>query len=400
MISYPLVGRVQLKPGREEFLARRHPWVYRGALVHPVLPAGAVEVVSWEGERLGVALTGEPAGSLALRMVAWGEQPWAPETLAERLRAAAAWRANLILDSEAYRLVHAEGDELPGLVIDRYGEWAVVELFMPTWQAYLPDIGRCLMEELGLAGVLVRQGAEVNSLAGTLPPVPLPVREGRWVLLADLFGGQKTGLFLDQRDNRRLVAALAGGRRVLNLFCYTGAFGVAARVGGAVQVRNVDSSAAALELARRTYLANGLVPVEGELVRGDAFAVVAELAAAGEQFDLVIVDPPAFVTHRAQLAKGLRGYRAVNRLAMQVAAPGALLLTCSCSALVSEQQFAEVLLTAALESGRRVTVFERRGAGCDHPVSLFCPESRHLKAWLCGVEAPGAGPCNFSADGV
>lgn len=386
MNPYHIAGQVRLRPGREASLARRHPWVYRGALQVPGVPRGAVKVLSSAGVLQGIALAGEERGSLALRMVTWGHERWEKETLRARLSRAATQRARLGLDSEAFRLVHAEGDDLPGLVVDRYGVWAVIEPFMSAWDPYLADLAWFLGNDHGLENVLVRRGQEVTALCGQLPTFPVPVREGRWILLADLVGGQKTGLFLDQRDNRRLVAKLAAGRSVLNLFSYSGGFGVAARCGGARRVVNVDSSAAALELARNTYQSNELVVEEGELVRGDAFSVAGELAAGGARFDLVIVDPPAFVPHRNALAEGLRGYREINRLALACAAPGALLLTCSCSALVSEQQFAEALLTAALAARRKVTVLERRGAGRDHPVSLFCPETRHLKAWLCSLD--------------
>ncbi len=386
MTPYHLSGRVRLKRGREASLERRHPWVYRGALAETVPCSGAVEVRAWDGTRLGVALVGEPGGSLALRMVAWGEAPWSRDTLSARLRRAAERRTRLDLDSDAYRLIHAEGDELPGLVIDRYSSWAVIEPFMSSWDEYLADVASLLSADLQLRGVMVRRGRRVEPLVGDLPSDLVLVREGKWQLLADLTSGQKTGLFLDQRDNRRLIAALSNARSVLNLFSYSGGFGVAALVGGATRVVNVDSSARALELARDTYRANDLPVDEETFICGDAFQVAAELHSAGARFDLLIVDPPAFVPHRARLAAGLRGYREINRLAMRLAAPEALLLTCSCSALVSEQRFAETLLTAALEAGRHLAILERRGAGWDHPVSLFCPEPRHLKAWLCCLD--------------
>ncbi|MEP0774814.1 MAG: class I SAM-dependent rRNA methyltransferase [Acidobacteriota bacterium] len=386
MNPYGIGRRVRLKPGREVSLARLHPWVYRGALGAVQGASGAVEVLGADGMRLGVALAGEPGASLALRMVTWGDEVWSRETLRFRLASASALRRRLPLDAEAFRLVNAEGDGLPGLVIDRYGPWAVIEPFMTAWEDYLSDVVAFLRDAEGVAGVLVRRGKRVNVALGELPAAPVAVREGPWVLLADLVGGQKTGLFLDQRDNRRRVFELARDCRVLNLFSYSGGFGVAALAGGARRVVNVDASAAALELAKKTWQVNGFAVEEGDFVRGDAFRLAAELHAAGERFELVIVDPPAFVSHRSRLAEGLRGYREINRQALRLTSAGALLLTCSCSALVSEQLFAEVLLTAALDVGRRLTVLGRWGAGPDHPVSLYCPETRHLKAWLCSVE--------------
>ena len=383
-------GEVRLKPGREVSLLRRHPWVYRGALAAPLPGGGAPLLVrSAAGAPLGVALPGGSGGSLALRMVAFGEEPWDAGTLAARLRAAAALRERLALDADAYRLVHAEGDGLPGLVVDRYGEFAVIQPFERAWEPLLETIGALLAGEGGVGAVLVRgaAGAErpARALRGRLPAAPVLIREGRLRFPADLAGGQKTGFFLDQRENRRRVAALARGARVLNLFSYSGAFAVAALAGGAERAINVDASAPALALARRAYRENGLPVREDDFVSGDAFRVVRELAAGGERFDMVVVDPPAFVKRRSDIPDGLRGYRDINLQALRVVARGGLLLSCSCSALVGEEQFAQALLGAALDAGRGVRVLERRGAGPDHPVSLLCPETAHLKAWLCEV---------------
>jgi len=239
----------------------------------------------------------------------------------------------------------------------------------------------------GVETVLCRRafGPGVEVLKGTAPSDPVLVREYSWRLLADLLGGQKTGLFLDQRENRLLLSQLAHSARVLNLFAYTGGFGVAARVGGARQVVNVESSRKALDLAQRTYHANGLPPSEGEFVQGDAFAVARNLALRGEKFDWVVVDPPAFVKSAEKQARGLSGYRDINLQALKLVREGGMLLTCSCSARVSVEQLEGALLSAALDAGREVRVLERRGAGADHPVSLFCPESRHLKVLWCAV---------------
>jgi 23S rRNA (cytosine1962-C5)-methyltransferase len=212
------------------------------------------------------------------------------------------------------------------------------------------------------------------------------IREGRLRFAVDVEGGQKTGFFLDQRENRRRLAALAGGAQLLNLFSYSGGFAVAALAGGAVRAVNIDASVAALSLARRTYELNGLAVHEGDFICADAFRVTRDLAAAGERFGVIVVDPPAFVRRRGDLEDGLRGYRDINLQALRLATAGGLLLTCSCSALVSEQQFGQALFAAALDAGRTVRVLERRGAGPDHPVSVFCPEAAHLKAWLCAVD--------------
>jgi len=387
---FACVATVRLLPGRDAAVRRRHPWVYRGAIAGPIPTGdGPVRVAASDGVLLGVALRGGSGGSLALRMVAFGEQAWSATTLRERLLDAHRLRVALDLAADAYRLVHAEGDALPGLVIDRYLDVAVCELYEPAWEPFLPAMRQTLVAELGFASVLVRRawrrGVPIECVHGTSPPAPLVVREGSVRMLADLLHGQKTGLFLDQRENRRRVGALARGKTVLNLFAYSGGFGLAALAGGANRAINVDTSGAALELARENWALNGLPIREEDFILGDAFAVTRDLVAAGERFGVVVVDPPAFVRRKSELAGGLRGYKDINLQALRLVSPGGLLLTCSCSALVSEVQFAQTLAWAAADSGRSVRVLERRGAGADHPVSVFCPEAAHLKAFLCHV---------------
>ena len=381
---------VRLKPGREASLLRRHPWVYRGALADPIPPGGApVRVLAANARPLGIGLPGGSGRSLALRMVAWGEDPWEAAALRERLLDAARLRDRLCLDADAYRLAHSEGDGLPGLVIDRYAATAVCQLFERAWEPYLPVVSEVLGGELGFTSVLVRTGDSPGSapaaVLGGVPEAGVIVREGSLRFQVDLVGGQKTGFFLDQRENRRRVGCLARGARVLNLFSYSGGFAVAALAGGAVRAVNVDSSEAALALARRCCELNSLRVADDDFVAGDSFRVVRALGSAGERFDVVIVDPPAFVKRRADLGAGMRAYKDINLHAMRLVRPGGLLLTCSCSALVGEQQFSEVMSAAALDAGRALRVLERRGAGPDHPVSVNCPETAHLKAWLCAV---------------
>ncbi len=388
MNPFALVGEVRLKPGKEEPCRRRHPWVYRGALA-ATLPEkkGPVAVFTANGELLGVALPGASTGSLALRMVAFGEEPWNASVLRRRL--VRAWKLREVVreHSEAFRFLHAEGDGVPGLVADVYGRFLVFELYEPAWESYLPLLVEEAARVSGAKTVLCRRSYEigVEVLKGAAPAEPVPVREYGWLLVADLLGGQKTGLFLDQRENRLLLSRRARAARVCNLFAYTGGFAVAARVGGARHVVNVESSKKALALAQRTYEANGLSWNEGEFVQGDAFLVARQLALRGEKFDWVVVDPPAFVKAAEKQARGLSGYRHINLQALKLVREGGMLLSCSCSARVTVEQLEGALLAAALDAGREVRVLERRGAGPDHPVSLFCPEARHLKVLWCAV---------------
>jgi 23S rRNA (cytosine1962-C5)-methyltransferase len=386
---FACAAEVRLKPGRDGFVRRRHPWVYRGALADPVPPGPApVRVAAADGRLLGTGLPGG-SGSLALRMVAFGEEPWDAAVLRERLLVAARLREMLNLDADAFRLVHAEGDELPGLVIDRYRENAVCQVFDRAWEPLLPLISNVLAADLGFANVLLRAGDTTGDtprmLHGTMPGQEIVIREGRLRFPVDLVRGQKTGFFLDQRENRRRVGALARGARVLNLFSYSGGFAVAALVGGAERVTNVDASDDALALARRAYGLNNLTVDDEEFVAGDAFRVVRSLAASGERFDLVVVDPPAFVKRKSDLAAGVRGYKDINLHAIRLLRPGGMLFTCSCSALVNESEFGRMIFAAAADARRSLRVLECRTTGPDHPWPISCPEMRHLKAWLCHV---------------
>jgi 23S rRNA (cytosine1962-C5)-methyltransferase len=219
-------------------------------------------------------------------------------------------------------------------------------------------------------------------LAGAPPPARVPFTERGLAFVAEIGGGQKTGFFLDQRENRALVRELAHGRSVLNLFSYSGAFGVAALAGGASRVTHVDSSSAALELARENHARNGQAAARVSCALADVFDDLRERAAAGEAWDIVVTDPPAFAKRASDVERACRGYKDVNRLAMKLLAPGGLLLACSCSGPVSPDLFQKVLFGASLDAGVPLRLLERRGAGPDHPVSLDCPEGEYLKAFL------------------
>jgi 23S rRNA (cytosine1962-C5)-methyltransferase len=299
-------------------------------------------------------------------------------------------------ETDGYRVVNAEGDFLPGLVVDRYGDVLCVQattegtesarsLWLPALEARFP--GLTILQRNDLAS---RKGEGLSLkdevLAGAPPPARAAFRERGLKFVAELTGGQKTGFFLDQRENRQLLRGLAGGRRVLNLFSYSGAFGVAALAGGASRVVHVDVSERALELARENHRANGQLVDEPRAPAATACADVFEdlrtRVAAGETWDLIVTDPPAFAKRRSDVDRACRGYKDVNRLALKLLAKGGLLLACSCSGAMSADLFQKVLFSAALDASREVRLLEKRGAGPDHPVSLDCPEGEYLKAFL------------------
>ncbi len=386
-----------LARGREAASRRRHPWIFSGSLARgAAVPGGPVEVRDADGGYVGRGFA-SPSSPIAVRVWTFADRPLDASLVAERLRAAAALRAAVVPpDTDGYRLVNAEGDFLPGLVVDRYGDVLSVqattegterarELWLPALAGRFP--GATILQRNDLPS---REGEglplEDEVLAGGPVPARAAFSERGLRFVAELAGGQKTGFFLDQRENRHVVRGLAGGRRVLNLFSYSGAFGVAALAGGASRVVQVDASRPALELARENHRANGQGVDEADApaatVCADVFEDLRARVAAGETWDLIVTDPPAFAKRRGDVERACRGYKDVNRLALKLLAPGGLLLACSCSGPVDADLFQKVLFSAALDAGREVRILERRGAGPDHPVSIDCPEGEYLKAFL------------------
>jgi len=314
--------------------------------------------------------------------------------------------------TDAYRLVYSEGDGLPGLIVDRYGDWLVVQLLSVGLAVRKPLIlsalqhlcpGRHVFERSD-SDVADKEGIEphVGPLAGPEPPDLVPVTMHGIRLLVDLRRGQKTGLFLDHRDNYRAVLPFAEGRRVLDCFSYTGAFALFASVlGHAASVLAIELSESALALARRNAELNGLHaslqssthptiqpsnhPPDIEFRQGDVFAELRRLRDAAQSFGLVILDPPKFARSTGDVENALRGYKDINLLAMHLLEPGGTLVTCSCSQHVDDATFVAMLNDAAFDTSREVQVIERRSQAPDHPVSVTCPESRYLKCYLCRV---------------
>ena len=383
-------ARATLKPGRTRSLERRHPWVFSGALAHPVEGGPVVELVDSRGRRVGDALV-SGRGGLVLKVLAWGEDRWSPALLRRRVTDAIALRERLEIPSDAVRLLNAEGDDLPGLVADRYGDVVVLEPSEAAWEPFLPAAAAALGEALGGSpSFLVRRpgrhGDRVEPLGDGAPPRRVVVDEAGVRLPVDLSGGQKTGLFLDQRDTRIRFARLAApGDEGLNLFAYTGAFSVHGRRAGLARVLNVDSDAGSLDLLREAHRLNGLELDPEEVLRADAFQAARDLAASGRRFGWIVVDPPALARRKADLDRAARAYKDVFLNALRLARPGAFVLLCSCSGAVDPKLFGQIVFAAALDAGRGLRILERRGAAPDHPVSVYCPETAYLKAWLAEV---------------
>ncbi len=392
---------ITLRHDREAATRRRHPWLFSGAVAREAGSdeGGAVEGRDGSGALLARGFA-SPRSPIVARWWTFRDEPVDGALVERRLDEALALRKAVVPgETDGYRVVNAEGDSLPGLVVDRYGDVLAVQattegterarpLWLPALAARFP--GAAIFQKNDLSSRAGEGlGTEDEILAGAALPARAAFRERGLSFVADLVGGQKTGFFLDQRENRDLVRRHAAGRRVLNLFAYSGAFGVAALAGGAERVTEVDVSAPALALARENHLANGQA-VEGPetrvaFVAADVFDDLRARVAAGETWDLIVTDPPAFAKRKGDVDRACRGYKDINRLALRLLAPGGLLLACSCSGPVDAALFQKVLFAAALDAGVPARILEKRGAGPDHPVSVYCPEGEYLKAFLLQV---------------
>ena len=389
MTLHPLI---RLNPGQERRLKSGHPWAFSNEIhmqgEFRQMPEGlAVRLEGDDGWRLGT-FAFNPHSLIAARLL--DRDPAAEIDAAwvrRRIAAAAALRAR-IEDGAFHRLVHAEADGLPGLVVDRYGEVAVVQANSAWADRMMPEIVAALLEELPLRAVVGRNDSPARAQEGLSPEVMLlhgsdataAVEEGGVRFAVDALAGQKTGWYFDQRRNRDRVAALAGGARVLDVFCHVGAFGLRCAAGGASAVTLVDSSAPALELGLAAAAANGFSGVQAR--RGDAFEVMAEAAHAGEQYDIVVCDPPAFAKSKKDQAAGLRAYGRMARLAAALVAPGGFLFVASCSHHAPLEAFAAAVAEGLWRARRGGRILATTGAGPDHPVHPHLPESAYLKAQL------------------
>ncbi len=363
----------------EAALASGHPWIYRNHLPPARLQTGGwVRAVAGKAEAYGVY---DEEGQIAVRL--FGKQLPGAAALAARVDEALALRHRFVpAETDAYRLIFGEGDYLPGLVADRYGRYLVVKTYSEgVTKAVLPGVTKALGRALKPRGIALRGKEGLTALYGQLPPPELTVSEYGLRFVADLYRGQKTGLFLDQRENRQTVRRLAAGARVLNLFAYNGGFSVYALAGGAAFVRSVDVSAAALTGAERNAALNGFAG-KHETVTADVFEF---LPNHDETYDLVIVDPPALARKKDQRRAALRAYARLNALALARVRPGGLLATASCTAQVSPEAFREVLAVAARRAGVRTQIVHVAGHAPDHPLRPEFPEGRYLKFVLLRV---------------
>jgi len=401
-----------LKPGREKSLLRRHPWIFSGALERldgDPRSGETVDVLDAKGHFVARAAY-SPSSQIRARV--WTFDPSEQvdaDFFRRRIWTALAHRVTLGFSSvtDSFRLIHAESDNLPGLIVDRYGDVLVLQSLTAGsefWRETLADI---LLEETGARAIYERSDADVRELEGltpkvgllrgafpnneyTLPPsgtqraqCRISISEHGLKFIVDLAHGHKTGFYLDQRYNRHRIGELAAGRDVLNCFCYTGGFSVHALAAGAKSVLSVDSSADALALARENIALNNLPADKAEWLEGDVFQLLRKFRDAARSFDMIILDPPKFAATAAQAERASRGYKDINLLAFKLLRPGGILATFSCSGGIDADLFQKIVAGAALDAGVDAQIVEHLAQGGDHPVSLHFPEGAYLKGLVC-----------------
>jgi 23S rRNA (cytosine1962-C5)-methyltransferase len=384
---------VTLKPGREGPVIAGHPWVFSGAISNLVGEGSAgslAQVIANDGSAVGIGYM-NPRCSITVRMLSRQLEEIDSGFIHRRLEAALTLRRAVVPpDTTAYRLVNGEGDFLPGIIVDVYGPFIVCQSLTAGADLLKPLVVEGLVRLLSPQGIYekseggVRQKEGLTNTAGVLwgeePPPLLEIQENGCRFLVNVRGGQKTGFFLDQRENRTLIGTVASGKRMLNGFAYTGGFGIVAARNGARHVVSVDSSESALRLARKNWQANDLPEAQGKFVQADMFSYLPEIT---ESFDLVVLDPPPFIRRRQDLKVGITGYKEINLRALRLVAPGGQLLTFSCSQHLSAADFFQTVLFAAADARRNVRVLKHLGPAADHPVNLTHPEGAYLKGlWL------------------
>ncbi len=396
------MGALRLKPGREKPVGNRHPWIFSGAIKRvegDPQPGDLTDIFSAGGEWLAVAYY-NPHSQIRARILSWQEgttidEGWWRKRLADAL----ARRTVLSLEPEtnAYRLVNAEADRLPGLVVDRYADYLVVQCLTLGIDRRKEMLIRLLAEMEQPAGIVersdvgVRKKEGLQKVAGVRdgqrPPEELVVREKGFKFGTNLLEGHKTGLYLDQRENRALLGEprFVRDKTVLNAFAYTGGFAIYTAAGGAAAITNLDSSAEVLAQGERNMALNGYERPEDEHVAGDAFEVLRDYRDSGRTFDVIILDPPKFAYSQRDVQAACRGYKDLNWLAFRLLRPGGYLATFSCSGLVSADLFQKVVFSAVVDAGRDAQILYQLSQAPDHPILLTFPESAYLKGFLLQV---------------
>ncbi len=400
----PAIAKAVLKPRRALPFFSKHPWVFAGAVARiegePDV-GDEIELRTHKNEFVARGLY-NPNSNILVRLYSWDESTHLDESFwKQKIQQAIALRKRLYPEfdsTSAGRMIYSEGDGLSGLIVDRYGDWLTLQMTSLAMSKRLDLFVEILQQELKPAGIWLRTEKGIREreqlelvdglVCGEEPPRPLFIEENGVRFGIDIVEGQKTGFYLDQRENRAAVAKLTNGHQVLDLFCNGGGFGLTAlKQGNAKQVLGVDVSESALTLARGNAELNNLSSqIEFQKSRVDK--ALEQLAEEGRTFDTIILDPPKMTRHRSGISQAIKGYLRLNKLAVERLNPDGILATCSCSGLVSDSQFEDMLAQVGLETGRIIQILEKRSQAADHPSSVHCPESRYLKCYILRVVSP------------
>jgi 23S rRNA (cytosine1962-C5)-methyltransferase len=394
------MASIILKPGREKPLLRHHPWIFSGAIdkiEETPKPGETVQILSHDKKRLGCGAY-SPHSQIMVRMWSFdSEEEISRDFFRSRLDQAIKLRKVLFQKKEVtgFRLVNAESDGIPGLIVDRYEKFLVCQFLATGAEHWKQDIVSILEELISPQGIYERSDADVRKkeglpqvkgvLTGKEPPDLVEIQEGMCRFYVDVKNGHKTGFYLDQRDNRAILAKYAQGKEVLNCFSYTGGFGIVALKSGAEKVINIDSSASALGIAEKNLELNNLDPSRSQLIEGDVFTLLRGCRDKSIKFDIIVLDPPKFVASKGQIERASRGYKDLNLLAFTLLKPGGLLFTFSCSGLLETDLFQKIVADAALDAKRDAQIVLRMSQASDHPVALNFPEASYLKGLICRV---------------
>ncbi len=389
------MGTLFLKPGKDRRIGNGHLWVFNNEI-------GRVEEVGDNGELVEIADNrGRPLGIgyhnqhtlIAARLLTRKRETIDVGFFRKKFMAAYEYRKRLYPDENSYRLVYSEGDLLPGLIVDKYGPYLVAQFLTLGIERLAEPILEALRNVIEPAGILLKNTSPFREIEGLGQTVHVPwgevpdmveTSESGLRYQIDLRHGQKTGFFFDQRENRKAMAPMAAGRKVLDCFCYSGAFAISACRGGAKTVLAIDESESALDLATRNAALNGH---EDRIIleKANCLDRLRDLQRAGEKFDMVILDPPAFVKSKEKLRQGMRGYKEINLTALKLLTPGGILVTCSCSYQLSKEDFLDTILRASRNAGKDLRLIELRSQAPDHPVLLSMPETEYLKCAILQV---------------
>lgn len=391
------MSTVILKQGREKSLLRRHPWIFSGAIQHvddEPAPGGTVDLLSFDKQFLARASYSRHS-QIRARVWSFEDEPVDKEFFRKRIRAALAARHESKVEHNihAARLLYAESDQLPGLIVDRYGDVLVLQSLTAGSEYWKETIADLLVEETGLETIYERSDAEVRDLEGLepkvgilrgkIPELPLTIYEHGLKFLINIELGHKTGFYLDQRENRLRLRELVQGKDVLDCFCYTGGFAINALAGGAKSVTAIDSSGDAITLAKENVTLNDLPAERVDFIEGDVFQLLRRFRDENRSFDMIILDPPKFAPTAAQAERAARGYKDINLFAFKLLRPGGILVSFSCSGGIDAGLFQKIIAGAALDAGADAQIVERLSQGADHPVLLSFPEGAYLKGLIC-----------------